>query len=102
MTPQELLLSVLKRMDGGRAWVKGMTRHPRKDKSDMVCLLAALSEVGPMESAERHAAQDALRQTVDRLFPDRMPRGWRNLAAFNDHPATTWDDMERTLTEAAR
>lgn len=48
--------------------------------------------------ADTHALDDAIRAHFgERVYEGDTPK---NIAAFNDHPDTTWDDLKKVFTEA--
>ena len=62
-----------------------------------LCLKAALFLY--REGPYRHKA-NLVRDAIQDLYPDRTGRSVCEIVSFNDHPDTTWEDVERVLERA--
>jgi hypothetical protein len=86
--------AVRERLDGGKLWYKGDAFDPRS--SNRVCVIEACSQVAAWRVSL------LLDNVVQEQFPDRGHATLRPAAAFNDHPDTTWADVDLVLDKAAR
>lgn len=80
----------LLRRDG---WCKGTAGLPDMPK----CIIGAAMCAGADVHDQRALDEVACEQYTDRLNHERL----RPAAAFNDHPDTTFEDVERVLEKAA-
>lgn len=99
-TAGDVLTAALERFEDGDAWCKGVTRMPRKDKTDRVCLIAGLSAGANVTRGSYYEAAPLVRGVIAERFPDRFLDGAYNLAVFNDHKKTAWPDVREVLVEA--
>jgi len=95
------------RLDGGKKWCKGAFR-----KGDSRCLTGAIcfasvnrdADSAPMGFSAWFAVDDVIREQ----YPDRGLDLTQHtglcvsIPAFNDHPDTTWADIDAVLDKAAR
>ena len=88
------------RLDGGRHWYQGGPIGFSRAGRPAVCLLLALDQ-----DERLYALQDRLiSQVIEEQFPERRSSGDGYLSpipSFNDHPATTWADVDLVLQKAA-
>lgn len=94
---------VIKRLDNGNKWHKGGL-YDRSDPT-RVCVMGALNEVsqwqcGVARYERRSELALLLTDVVVERYPDRVDATNGAVASFNDHPATTWEDMMLVLKEA--
>lgn len=82
----EGLRATLERLDGGRRWCKGVFWS-----GDRWCLLGALTP-------PRMEAWQAIVGVACEQFPERFLGV--SITRFNDHPDTTWADVELVLEKA--
>ena len=68
------------------------------------CLVGAVCAVTEDEHTGTFAALDALNKVVREQYPHLSAPciGHHNVVAFNDHPDTTWADVDLVLDKAAR
>jgi len=89
------------RLDGGRHWCQGGPIGFSRAGLPAVCLLLALDQ----DDERAYALQDRLiSHVIEEQFPERrMPGdGYASpIPSFNDHPATTWRDVDLVLHKAA-
>ena len=92
------------RLDGGKKWQKyGLTGIYGR-----VCLVQALGEASRGSGVTLYKGLKAVIDVVAEQYPDRgldrndHPRLGVSIPAFNDHPDTTWADIEAVLDKAAR
>lgn len=92
--------AVRARLDGGRKWHKGGWG----DGAGNVCLLGAVIELN--DTCDVTAEERLLSEVVTEQYADRLPGlgvdGVRLVPEFNDHPDTTWPDVDLVLDKAAR
>lgn len=98
MTDAEIVRQAHDRFENGKNWVKGTSR----DGAHGRCLVAMLQRVALLNPQHRPSTwrpiYDTMTEIIAEEFPDRWRLGWRNLAVFNDDPATEWPDVDRLLT----
>jgi hypothetical protein len=95
------LRKILDGFDGGRRWLKGHFR----DSAGNRCILGALGVLG---SREFNTIQPVIEGVIAEQYPDRCIRVGPaydiqlipSAAHFNDHPDTTWNDVERVFEKA--
>ena len=90
------------RLDGGRKWRKGQLGD-YDDPNASVCLRGAIySVIGTTFAAANHriAIEEPLRDTIREQYPDRRDYS-AAVPTFNDHPDTTWADVELVLDKAS-
>ena len=78
-------------------WIQvGISEHPGD------CLTLALAGVVP-HGEEVVQQASLLEQVVRELFPERsLSSGLQTIYRFNDHPETTWSDVEKVIGEFER
>jgi hypothetical protein len=88
------------RLDGGRHWYQGGPIGFSQAGLPAVCLLLALDQ----DDQRAYELQDRLISAViEEQFPERrsLDDGYTSpIPSFNDHPATTWNDVDLVLHKA--
>ncbi len=92
-----------------RGHCKGMLSNPRWEVCALGALYSALYGVpvyGHQDVEETHPeVMQRLHRIVEEQYPDRLAGvsddGYSILSAFNDHPDTTTEDVERVFTKSA-
>jgi len=95
-----LIERVRNRLDGGRHWFQGGPVGLTEAGCGGVCLLLALDQ----DDDHAYVVQTQLiSHVIDEQFPDRNDRdGYSTpIPFFNDHPDTTWDDVDLVLHKAS-
>ena len=97
------------RLDGGNKWCK----QRLYDKHGRACLVGAINEVSSHDiklphvegvdcACERSVAAAVLNDVIWEQYPQRSNIFFHSVSYFNDHPDTTWADVEAVLDKAAR
>lgn len=85
--------------NNGWAQGAGIYRNPRRD-----CMVSALSQVVHQGTWARHqklhAAYNVLAQVCREQYPDRVGTRRSDAISVNDHPDTTFEDIERIYEKA--
>ena len=87
-------------LDGGRAWCKNEGR----DGQGRMCIAGAIDALA-LDRVPYLAARVALEGVIAEQYPCRSVHsvfGTVMISVFNDHPATTWADIDMVLDKAAR
>jgi len=88
------------RLQGGRLWHQGSLRGP----DGSACLVGALLDAATGQREVDRVAY-LLGDVIQEQYPDLPGVAGSRLAAlptFNDHPDTTWADVDLVLDKAAR
>ena len=83
----------LDNLQGGKKWIKRMTR----DGHGNMCIL------GSLRSARMKKIIDLIAAEVRGHYPDRvliLSQATASVANFNDHPDTTFDDVRVVMEKA--
>jgi hypothetical protein len=75
----------------GKRWHKGSLDGP----GESMCL------IGACMSALTRLAIGPIVEVVGEQYPDRVRAYYKAIPSFNDHPDTTWADVERVLDKAS-
>ena len=82
-------------------WAKGTFR----DANGAMCIRGAMSNAGSLTQVARRDLYERLLIVIRAEYPGRLTRGEildpEPVAAFNDHPDTTFTDVERVLEKVA-
>lgn len=94
-------------LDKPEKWTKGSSArdknnkqvHPQEPEAVCWCLEGGLRCV---TNGNRWSPWvETLRSTIIRLFPNRTdPLGVKIISTFNDHPDTTFEDIQKVIKEA--
>lgn len=85
------LRAALERLDGGKRWCQGAVQI-----EGALCMIGAA-----IHACCTDEQQALLDQVAAELFPERTRyRPLRDAANVNDHPATTWEDVEKIFEKA--
>jgi len=88
------------RLDGGRAWCKNVDR----DGQGRMCIVGAIGSLG-LDQEGYQATRAVLEGVIAEQYPYRgihTIHGTVMVSVFNDHPDTTWADVDVVLDKAAR
>ena len=93
------------RLDGGRKWIKGSLGDCSQADAE-VCIRGAIYaflDATDQPSVNRISIERPIGATAYEQFPERFALGasGASIPAFNDHPDTTWADVELVLDKAS-
>lgn len=97
---------MLRMLDDGRSWCKQTYRRWIKDPDtgqfvDQYCLQGALHDLLGMQTRAACDMRNAIVDVLTEQYPERLDPRWLTIPSFNDHEATTWDDVRVVLEKLA-
>jgi hypothetical protein len=93
---------MLRMLDDGRGWCKQtyFRRIKDPDTGQLVgqyCLQGALHSLLGVQTWAAVDTRNAIVSILAEQYPERLDPRWLTIPSFNDHEATTWDDVRVVL-----